>query len=99
MNIGVDLLGGQAVFKGIADITAKGGEHAWGVIGDDASVVQADDMNVHVSEAAVQGLGIHLSRNSQLTAHDIQIMVNSAAPAGIAVTDGVRLMRIPLSFQ
>lgn len=30
MNIGVDLLGGQAVFKGIADITAKGGEHAWG---------------------------------------------------------------------
>lgn len=91
MNIGVDLLGGQAVFKGIADITAKGGEHAWGVIGDDASVVQADDMNVHVSEAAVQGLGIHLSRNSQLTAHDIQIMVNSAAPAGIAVTDGSSL--------
>ena len=91
MNVGVDLLGGQAVFEGIADITAKGGEHAWGMIGDDTSVVQAGDMNVRVSEAAVQGTGIHLFRGSQLTARDIQITVDSAAPAGIAVTDGSSL--------
>lgn len=88
MNIGVDLLDGKAVFEGIADITAKGGEHAWGVVANNRSVVRADDMNVYVSEASVQGIGIHLFDNSRLTAHDIQIMVDSAAPAGIAVTDG-----------
>lgn len=90
-NIGISLNTGQI---GLSDatLTVSGGTHAWGLLEDWNSTANAGNLNISVSDASSQGVGIHLYRQSTLDAKTLQIDVtNAESPAGIAVTDGSTL--------